>query len=119
VRSAKRNAAYANDPYSLGAQAMRGVPIKPGDKLPTLFYSNLRTLVALGDTRYALVPIEFAFFPIKGSNARLAALRLALVDGRGGLYLWVGEVASDPVTSLTTAVIGSLAARVADLVQAP
>jgi hypothetical protein len=119
VRSAKRNAAYTSDPYSLGAQAMRGVPLKTGDKLPTLFNSNLRTLIALGDTRYALVPIELAFFSIKDSNARRAALRLALVDGRGGVYVWIGDVASDPATSLTPAMIGSLAARVADLVQAP
>ena len=119
VKSAKRNAAYTNDPYSLGAQAMRGIPLKPGDKLPTLFNSNLRTLVALGDTRYALVPIELAFFSIKNSNQRIAALRLALVDSRGGGYVWIGDVASDPATSLTPAVINSLASRVADLVQAP
>jgi hypothetical protein len=119
VKSAKRNAAYTSDPYSLGVQPMRGVPLKTGDKLPTLFNSNLRTLIALGDTRYALVPIELAFFSIKDSNQRLAALRLALVDGRGGVYVWVGDVRSDPATTLTPAVISSLAARVADLVQAP
>lgn len=119
VRSAKRNASYTSDPSSLGAQAMRGLPIKTGDKLPTLFNSNLRALIALGDTRYALVPIELAFFSIKNSNARRAALRLAFVDGRGGVYVWVGDVWSDPMTSVGPDLIKSLAARVADLVQAP
>jgi hypothetical protein len=119
VRSAKRNAAYTSDPSSLGAQPMRGLPIKTGDKLPTLFNSNLRALIALGDTRYALVPIELAFFSIKNSNARRAALRLAFVDGRGGVYVWVGDVWSDPMTSVGPDLIKSLAARVADLVQAP
>ena len=117
VRSARRNAAYTSDPYALGAQPMRGVPIKAGEKIPELFGSNLRALIALGDTRYALLPIEVVFQ--KDGKLQRAALRLALVDGRGGLFVWLGNVASDPAASLTPAMISSLAARVADLVVAP
>ena len=117
VRSARRNAAYTSDPYALGAQPMRAVPIKPGEKLPELFISNLRALIALGDTRYALLPIELVFRR-SGSEQR-AALRLALVDGRAGLFVWLGEVVSDPAATLTPAIVTSLAARVADLVAAP
>lgn len=117
VRSAKRNAAYTSDPYSLGAQQMRGVPIKTGDPIPALFGSNLRLLIALGDARLALVPIEC--FTVRDGNQHRLALRLALVDGRAGIYVWVGEVASAAAASFSPAVIGSLAAVVADLVQAP
>ena len=117
VQSARRNAAYTSDPYALGAQPLRGAPIKAGDKIPELFGTNLCALIALGDTRYALLPIEVVFQ--KSGNLQRAALRLALVDGRGGLFLWIGDVASDPAASLTPAMIGSLAARVADLVIAP
>ena len=117
ARSAKRNAAYTSDPYSLGVQPMRGAVIKSGDKIPVLFGSNLRALIALGDTRYALLPIELTF-QRSGAEQR-AALRLALVDGRSGLFVWIGEVASDPSTAFGPVTIGTLAARVADLVVAP
>lgn len=117
ARSAKRNAAYTSDPYSLGVQPMRGTVIKPGDRIPPLFASNLRALIALGDTRYALLPIEVAVRR-NGAEER-AAMRLALVDGRAGLYVWIGEVLSDPAAALGPAVSASLAARVADLVVAP
>lgn len=117
LKSAKRNAAYTSDPYSLGAQPMRGVPIKAGDKIPALFGSNLRALIALGDTRFALLPIEVVFQGNGGMQR--AALRLALVDGRSGVFVWAGDVASDPASSLTPAIVTSLAARVADLVAVP
>lgn len=117
ARSAKRNAAYTSDPYSLGVQPMRGAVIKAGDKIPGLFASNLRALIALGDTRYALLPIELVFQ--RSGTMQRAALRLALVDGRMGLFVWLGEVASDAAPALTPALTASLAARVADLVVAP
>ncbi|MFI5311062.1 MAG: hypothetical protein ACHQQ3_07500 [Gemmatimonadales bacterium] len=117
LRSAKRNAAYTSDPYALGAQPMRNVVIKPGEKIPELFGSNLRALIALGDTRYALLPIEVVFH--KSGAQQRASLRLALVDGRAGLFVWLGDVASDPAASLTSAMVTSLASRVADLVVAP
>ena len=117
ARSAKRNAAYASDPYSLGVQPMRGAKIKVGDKIPPVFSSNLRSLIALGDTRFALLPIELVFQ--RSDATQRAALRLALVDGRMGIFVWLGDVAGDAAPALTPAMIGSLAARVADLVVAP
>jgi hypothetical protein len=117
ARSAKRNAAYTSDPYSLGVQPLRGAKIKVGDKIPPMFASNLRALIALGDTRFALLPIELVFQ--RGDAMQRAALRLALVDGRMGIFVWLGDVASDAAPSLTPGMLGSLAARVADLVVAP
>lgn len=117
ARSAKRNAAYVSDPYSLGAQPLRGAIYKGGDKIPEVFAGNLRSLIAIGDTRFALVPVELGF--VRKGAQQWAVLRLALIDGRGNQFVWVGDVASDPGTSFTPALINSLAARVADLVVAP
>ena len=116
VRQAKRNAAYVGDPYALGAQPLRGQLYKPNDHIPEVMGSHLRGLIALGDTRYALVPIELVIQ--RDGPRQRAVLRLALIDGRSGLFMWVGEAASDPMTALTPALINSLAARVADLVVA-
>ena len=117
VRIAKRNPDYVGDPYSMGVQPMRAVIYKIGDRLPEPFVSNLRSLIALADTRYALVPVE-AWFARKGA-LQIAVLKLAMVDGRGGTFVWMGEVGTDPAAAMSPAVINSLAARVADLVVAP
>lgn len=117
ARAAKRNMAYVSDPYTLGAQSLVRIVYKSGDRIPELFASNLRSQIAVGDARFALVPVELAFVRI-GRRQR-ATLRVVLVDGRGGLFMWVGDVASDPVDVLSPLVLTSLAARVADLVAAP
>jgi hypothetical protein len=117
ARTARLNSAYVSDPYSLGAQSLRNTVYKGGDKLPDVLNSNLRSLIALGDTRFALIPVELGF--ARNGPVQRAVLRLALVDGRGAIFIWVGDVASDPATTLTPALIASLAARVADLVVAP
>jgi hypothetical protein len=117
ARIAKRNPDYVGDVYSMGVQSMRAVKYKIGDPIPDIFNNNLRLLIALGDARYALLPVEVWF--VRRGDQQIAALKLALIDGRGGSFVWMGEVGSDPATSMTPALINSLAARVADLVAAP
>jgi hypothetical protein len=117
VRIAKRNPEYVGDPYSMGVQPMRAVKYRIGDPIPDLFNSNLRLLIALGDARYALLPIELWF--ARKDAQQIAVLKLALVDGRGGTFSWIGEIGTDPATAMSPAVINTLAARVADLVAAP
>ena len=116
VRQAKRNAGYVSDPYSIGAQPLRGQNYRPGDHIPALMASNLRAMIALADARYALLPVEIVF-QRDGSRQR-AILRLALVDGRTGQFGWVGEVPSDPATAYSASILSMIAARVADLVVA-
>jgi hypothetical protein len=117
VRIAKRNPNYIGDPYSMGVQTMRAVNFKIGDPMPELLNDNLRLLIALADTRYVLIPVE-VWFARKGA-LQIAVLKLALVDGRGGTFVWLGEVGTDPAAAMSPALISSLAARVADLVVAP
>ncbi len=116
ARIAKRNQLYTSDPYSLGAQPWRGVLYKPQDRIPGVMASNLRALIALGDTRYALMPVELVFE--RRDDRQRATLRFALLDGRGGAIVWVGDVTSDPATALTPQWFTDLAAKVADLVAA-
>lgn len=119
ARIAKRNPDYVNDPYSMGAQALRAVQFKIGDALPQPFVSNLRTLIAIGDARYALVPIEVWF--AKRGDEQIAVIKLGLADGQAGTIEWLGEVGTDPVASPTLPpdLINTLATKIANLVVAP
>jgi hypothetical protein len=106
-----------NDPYAMGVQAMRSVKYKIGDPIPDLFNNNLRLLIGIADTRYVLLPVE-VYFARNGAQ-QIAVMKLAMVDGRGGDFVWMGEVGTDPATSYSPAMINTLASRVADLVAAP
>lgn len=109
VRSAKRNPTYAADPYALGVGRWRSSLPKPGDQVPTVVADNLRPLTALGDTRYALVPVELR------AQGEQAVLRLVLVDTRGRTVIWVGELLALGADSLAA----TFAKGVADLVIEP
>ena len=114
IRQAKRNAGYVGDPYSIGAQPLRGQNYRPSDHIPPLMASNLRAMIALADARYALIPVEVVFQ--RDGERQRVVLRLALVDGRTGRFDWVGEAPSDPATVYSASILSSIAARVADLV---
>ena len=113
-RMARRNATYASDPYSLGTGGLRERLLKPEDKLSAVLVGNLRTLIALGDSRFALIPVELSFAR-SGAESR-ATLRLVLVDGRAGQVVWAGDVVGEPGAAFGAASVGALAQRVADLV---
>lgn len=113
-RLAKRNRGYVSDPYTLGAGSFRARPLRPNDAAPSLLLSNLRSLIALGDARYALIPVELAF--VREDDKALAVLRLVLLDGRGGRIVWFADIAVPAGTAFGSAQIGELARSVADLV---
>lgn len=116
-RLAKRNTGYVSDPYALGAAALRNRTFKPGEQAPALVIGNLRSLIALGDSRFALVPVELSF---AGTGAdRMAVLRLFLLDGRIGQVIWFGDVAAPAATTFGSAEAGVLGRAVADLVARP
>ena len=118
-RLAKRNTGYTSNPASLGAGQLRARPLNPGDPAPVLLVSNLRSLIALGDSRFALIPVDLAFQARDGRQRPI--LRLVLLDGRLGQVVWMADVAGEPFargTPFGAAEIGALAQRVADLVAA-
>jgi hypothetical protein len=114
ARMAKRNAGYVSDPYTLGAGGLRSRQMKPEEQAPRMMVDNMRSLIALGDSRFALVPVELTL--LKKDNGWRANLRLVLLDGRAGQVVWYTDLAFDPGASFGSAAVGSLAQRVADLV---
>jgi len=114
ARLAKRNSDYASDPYSLGAAGFRNPQKKPGDPAPSGVVNNLRSVIALGDARYALIPVDLWFGRKAGATHPI--LSVVLVDGRAGSIVWFSDVIGDAGTTFSAAEIGALAARVADLI---
>lgn len=119
VSSAKRNAAFAPDPYALAAEALRpGVRRAP--QLAEPLASQIRSLVALHEGRYALYPVELRFerpTGAAGSTGR-AVLHVALVDARLAQVILARDVAGDTASSPPEAT-ASLAGRFADLILPP
>lgn len=113
-RMARRNAGYVSDPSTLGAGGLRNRALKIGEPAPPIVISNLRSLIALGDSRYALVPVELGFGGA-GADARVV-LRLVVLDGRVGQVVWYTDLAAPGNGKFGSAEIGDLAQRVADLV---
>lgn len=109
VRSAKRNPTYASDPYALGAVRWRNVEPKPGDQMPMVVADNLRPLSALGDTRYAMIPVE-----LRGEGDR-AVLRLVIADTRGRSIVWAADLRVPAAGN----VLATLANGIADLLLEP
>jgi hypothetical protein len=121
IRSAKRNVTYAADPYALAVN-----PLLPSRRpastpdVPDPLATQLRTLVALNDARYALVPVELRFERQGGpTGAGRAVLRVAMLDARSARIAWAGDVASDTASALTPALAASAATHFADLIAEP
>jgi hypothetical protein len=114
-RSMRASPTYAVDPYALAVEPLRSASVAPGGKLGDPLVSQLRTVVALHDSRAVLLPVELRFDRDK-SGQGIAVLRAVLVDGRVGEVRWVGEAASDPAPAFSRAVLASVASRFADLI---
>ena len=117
-RAARRNVAHAPDPRALAVNPL--LPRRtalPAD-LPEPLASQLRTLVALTDARYALVPVELRFEKAAAGAGR-AVLRVALLDARASTVTWSGDVVGDSSAALSAALAASPAASLADLIASP
>jgi hypothetical protein len=117
VRLSKRNAGYVTDPYTLGSGSLRPPrALKPDDQAPRILIDNLRSHIALGDARYALVPVELAF--AKRGPETGATMRFVLIDGRVGQIVWYADVLIPSQGPFSSAAMGAVGQRVADLVAA-
>jgi hypothetical protein len=117
ARGAKRNAGYVGDPYALGGGSLRAPrAMKPEEQAPRVLIDNMRSHIALGDARYALLPLELVFAK-RGAESR-TQLRVVLVDGRVGQIVWYSDLSVDTGGAFGSAAIGMLAQRVADIVAA-
>ena len=111
----RRAGTYASDPRALNVEALRRRREYPRDEsLPDPLASQLRSLVAFTDARWVLLPVEARIEPAAGP-ARLV-VQLAMIDARGALVAWIGEVAGDTASRPGPAPFASAAGRVADLI---
>lgn len=118
VRAHQRNPAYAPDPHRLAAAPLVGVAKVDNERrLPDPLASQLRTLVAMHDGRFVLLPVQVSFEAAEGGGR--AVMRVALLDARASEVTWLGDVRSDVFPQFNARVAASLATRLADLIAAP
>ena len=117
-RQARRNPAFTSDPYALSAEALRHGVRRTNPRLGEPLASQMRSLVALTEARYALIPVEVRFEPTSAGAAR-ASLRLVLVDARMAEIRWASDVSMEDGLPSVPDIVSTLADRVADLLVAP
>jgi hypothetical protein len=116
-RASKMNSILITDARSLSADWLRG-RVLPDASVRDPLASQVRGLVGVKGSRYALLPVELRL-ENRGRGTGVAILRVVMIDSRMALIRWVGEVASDPMRTLSPALTASVATHFADLVLAP
>ena len=116
-RASKLNSILMTDARSLSAEWLRG-RVLPETSVRDPLQSQVRGLVGLKGSRYALLPVELRLENRNGGTG-VAILRVVMIDSRMAQIRWVGEVVSDPMRTLSPALTASVATRFADLVLAP
>jgi hypothetical protein len=106
-RQARRSPTFAANPDQMGTALLRGERVVD---IPDPLRSELRTLVAIADARYALVPAQLVFRRTAGAaDPRMgtAELTVVIVDarlGRVGFRTVARGEGTDPWMALTRAV---------------
>ncbi|HEX2779441.1 MAG TPA: hypothetical protein VHM30_08070 [Gemmatimonadaceae bacterium] len=118
ARSAKRNAGYVPDPYSLAAERLRTGVMLSDNQLREPLASQVRGVVAVTDARYVLFPVELRFEPVAEGGAR-SVLHVVLLDARGSKVVWAGDVRGAARPRYSDVALESVALALADLVAAP
>ena len=116
-RASKLNSILMTDARSLSAEWLRG-RVLPETSVRDPLASQVRGLVGLKGSRYALLPVELRF-ENRGAGMGVAILRIVMIDSRMAQIRWVGEVVSDPMRTVSPALTASVATHFADLAAAP
>jgi hypothetical protein len=116
-RASKINSMLIADARSLSAEWLRG-RVLPETTVRDPLQSQVRGLVGLKGSRYALLPVELRF-ENRGSGTGVVILWIVMIDSRMAQIRWVGEVVSDPMRAVSPALTASVATHFADLVLAP
>ena len=115
TRSTRASPTYAVDPSALAVEPLRTPGLAAGGKIGDPLATQLRTIIAMQDSRMVLLPVELRFDRDK-SGQGIAVLRAVLVDARVGDIRWVGEASSDPSPAFSRALLASVASHFADLI---
>jgi hypothetical protein len=116
-RASKLNSILITDARSLSAEWLRG-RVLPETTVRDPLAQQVRGLVGLKGSRYALLPVELRLENRPGGTG-VAILRVVMIDSRMAQIRWVGEVQSDPMKTFSTALAANVATHFADLVLAP
>jgi len=116
TRAARLNSILMPDARALSAEWLRG-RLLTDQTVRDPLASQVRALVGLKGSRYALLPVEMRLEGKGGTG--VAILRLVMIDSRLAQVRWVGEVRSDPSATFSPALAANVAARFADLVAEP
>ncbi|HET7042992.1 MAG TPA: hypothetical protein VFI13_13320, partial [Gemmatimonadales bacterium] len=92
-RIARRSAGLAGDPDHFGHAVLRDPLLK---FVPDPLRSQLRTLVALTEARYALAPAMATF--ARDSAGIKVELSLVIADARTGMVVWRSVATADGAT---------------------
>ena len=116
-RASKLNSILMTDARSLSAEWLRG-RVLPETTVRDPLAQQVRGLVGLKGSRYALLPVELRLENRPGGTG-VAILRVVMIDSRMAQIRWVGEVESDPTRTFSPALSMNVATHFADLVLAP
>jgi hypothetical protein len=116
ARSARMNSILMPDARALSAEWLRG-RLLPDQTVRDPLASQVRNLVGLKGSRYAILPVEVRFEGKGGTG--VAILRLVMIDARLAQVRWAGEVRSDPAGTFSPVLAASVARRFADLIVEP
>src|SRR5688500_9224120 len=116
ARAARLNSIIMPNARALSAEWLRG-RLLPDQTVREPLASQVRALVGLKGSRYALLPVEIRFEGEGGTG--VATMRLVMIDSRLAQVRWVGEIRTDPARSFSPALTTNIAARFADLVAEP
>jgi hypothetical protein len=116
-RASKLNSILMTNARSLSAEWLRG-RVLPETTVRDPLAQQVRGLVGLKGSRYALLPVELRLENRPGGTG-VAILRVVMIDSRMAQIRWVGEVQSDPMRTFSPALSANVATHFADLVLAP
>jgi hypothetical protein len=116
ARTARRNPVYAVNPADIRAgDAVRFLERQRDENIPEPVASQLRTLGAFHDARYALIPVEVRFEAASANMGRVV-MRMAVLDLRGSRLVFIGDIVGADAPEYTPALTAGVARRFADLV---
>lgn len=116
VASARRNP-VAPDPRRLSAEGLRGRLPVAGQSLSETLRTQVRALVALDGSRYALLPVEMRMEGGRGTGR--PTLRVVLIDARLAQVQWAADVTGTPASAFGPSLAAGVAARLASLLVVP
>lgn len=112
----RRAGTYVPDVRALSVEPLRRATKVPEGPLADPLRSELRSLVAFTNARWVLLPIEARIERVAGRQGARVALQLAVIDARGAVVAWIGDVAGEVAAAAGAQAFASAAAKAADLI---